>query len=299
MDSSPFLILRGLGIKYIKEDNQHAAAHIIQESTKCFLHIITNDIDRRALREAYNALFIIWNGIITESVKSESYLPLKQIWNSIEELYTYYADNSIRLIRTETLEDFCRDYIDILFKYNQDDILTNSVFHIENIFQKCLNKGLPDENLIKDLDYMFNLDRNIEHNVDIEIQWHYIAQNIPGLLEKIIDKSIQAKKERIFDFSTSSFSNFISVVRNEKIGKYQESYIVGNIVSTIFYDFGRAAENNMINSFRASGEIGSFTMTDIIRANPPYLKRTISSVVEYVKDLQLKGKLSVRFADTL
>jgi hypothetical protein len=138
LDNSPILILRDLGIKYLTEGNDHAPALIIKESTKRFIPFINNKIERRALTEGYNILFITWNGIITEALKKGSFLVLREVVNSVKSIHFHHADNKIELIRTEGLKDFYKRFIDQLFVANQDEILMHAIFAFESVFQKLI-----------------------------------------------------------------------------------------------------------------------------------------------------------------
>jgi hypothetical protein len=295
IDSSPFLILRDLGVKYLREGNQHAPAFIIKESTKKFLPFITNNIDRRALREGYNALFIIWSGILNEAFKADGYLALKQVWSSIKEIHTHHADNKIELLRTQSLEDFFRDYVEQLFKNNQDEILIDGIHNIEYIYELHLTKSLPKEELLSDLNQMFDLGKEVFHNTSIEIQWHYVSQNIPNMLDLIIERGVYYKRERVVNYACTSYQQLISITKHTKVGKYQEYYIITSLYRTLLYLIKKAAEENVYDTFRTTEAVSSHIISDIISAKPPYLKLIVYSSIDYMKELYAIKKLDLRF----
>ncbi|MCB0395864.1 MAG: hypothetical protein KDD36_04395 [Flavobacteriales bacterium] len=291
LDNSPFLILRDLGVRYAQEGNQHIPALIIQESTKKFIPFVTNDVDRRALREGYNVLFIIWNGIVNASLKNEGYIALKKIWGAIEEIHKHHANNSIELIRTESLDDYYVDFVERLLANDQDEIIFQGMFAIERIFGLHLEKSLPEEDTIDDLKFMFGLKANTRHDIDAALQWNFIVHNIPYMLTTLIDKAIDHKKVRVVDYACSSLQQLISTVIGTDMGKYQENYLVVDLFGSVLYSIKRGTKAGVLESESTFRIIDSMVLSDIIRKKPPYLSIILRYVIDHLKNLHSQGKL--------
>lgn len=293
IEGSPFIILRNLGINYTKESNQHIPALIIQETTNKFLPLITNKIDRRALREGYNTLFIVWNGIISESFSNNNFLALKEIWNSIVKIHNHHADNKIELIRTEALETFYENFIEQLLKNNQDDIITNGLFKIQAIFEKHLQKSVPKEELIRDIDYIFELGKNPKHNVDVELQWDHICEDIPRMIDIIIEKSLDYKRVTVLESAFLALSELINVAYNSKIGNYQKNIIIVSLFRNLVYSYGECIKKEVITMSRCM-RVLDYTTDYFIEENPDYLKNIMNSLIEYLMDLMKAKKLDLK-----
>lgn len=275
IDSSPFIILRDLGEKYAKDNSHHMAAYIIYESTKKFIPFISDKFERRALGEFYKALFIIWNGIVDESVRNNGYQSLKQILNSFLLVHNYHADNKVGLIRTEFLEDYMKDFIGKLLLNNQDDVAINGLMTIESIYKTHLEKSIPDENQLDSLSYIYEENEipNISHNTELEIQWDFIAEHLPRLLELYANKSIEYKKERVLRFTFISIQELIRITNDSKMGQYQKHFVIIGLYMNLSFLIRKAFDDDVIDAYSAISAFEFTTLNDVISNKPKYTEQ--------------------------
>ncbi|MES2515196.1 MAG: hypothetical protein V4580_13680 [Bacteroidota bacterium] len=286
IDSSPFIILRDLGEKYAGDNSHHVSAFIIHESTSKFIPFINSEFDRRALSEFYKALFIIWNGVVNEAINKNGYQSLKQIFNSFLAIHNHHANNGIGLIRTESLEDYMKDFIGKLLAHNQDDVIIDGFMMIENIFEIHIIKSTPKESELKSLSFLDgDDDSKIKHNVDLELQWDFIIEHIPRLLELACKKSIEFRKERVLSYAFTSIQSLIRTISSSNLGKLQKEWVIVNLYLNISHLIKKAFDEGVIDSYTAMSAFEISIFNEVINHKPKYSERLFYFLCDHIKYL--------------
>lgn len=257
-----------------------------------------NGHDRNKCDIILGALIWLWRENAKTAVRVNDTNYFELIWDSVRDIYLHFANNKIPLLHLQEIELFVGfEFIKIQTSYKISLPLMTAIENIELSFLANLYNNCPEENLLKDLNRLYDKSETIEHSVDLELQWNAI-RDIIRVLHKIQEAAIQLSDKDLFESSTRKIESICADLfwRQNNVGIKQKSFLTWRTLVSSFYHSSEALKSGLYKNTLDCFHIPETFIRDLIKNEEVDIrdvKVIITSLANYIIEAQKEGMLFV------
>ncbi len=254
--------------------------------------------DREKCEIVFGALTWLWRENAKTAVRVNDSNYFEFVWNSIRDIYLYFAKHKIPLLHLQEIDLFVGfDFMKIQTSHDISLPLMTAIENIELSFFANLHHNCPEEGLLKDLNRLYDKSETIEHSVDLELQWNAI-KDIIRVLHKIQEAAIHLSDKDLFESSTRKIESICEDLfwRKNNVGIRQKSFLTWRTLVSSFYHSSEALKSGLYMNTMDSFHIPKTFITDLIKNREVDIrdvKVIITSLANYIIEAQKDGKLFI------
>ncbi|MBD0780118.1 hypothetical protein HPE56_20155 [Maribacter sp. ANRC-HE7] len=244
------------------------------------------------------ALTWIWRENAKTAVRVNDTNYFELVWNSVRDIYLYFAKYKIPLLHLQEIDLFVGfEFMKIQTSHNISLPFMTAIDNIELSFLANLYNNCPEENLLKDLNRLYDKNETIEHSIDLELQWDAI-KNIIRILHKIQEAAIQLSDKDLFESSTRKIESICTNLfwQQNNVGIKQKSFLTWRTLVSSFYHSSEALKSGLYKNTLDSFHIPGTFIRDLIKNEEVDIrdvKVIITNLANYIIDAQKDGTLFV------
>lgn len=268
----------------VRESDYEVYSIILEKLNSKVIALVGNGENRQECDLTLQGVTFVWKASVFEALRVGNHQYYETIWECIQELYEYAANEKVPLLHYQYLEFFIRDFISFLNRNNLNDSLATGVKIFSTCFKLQLKYNCPNQENISELYYLFEKESKVLHNVHETLQWNHINELV-RLINTIQSSAIDRSDKELFGvckFELKQILHEINYGYFANIGNYQEGYIVITIIADQSYYGFVANQEKLFKDSMWSYDIDPALIRDYIVNQKFYVGRVLSDISDFI-----------------
>ena len=254
---------------YILSNNISAYEKINKDILSKALNLISKGQNRQDCNIIISGLVWLWRENCKTAIRVNDTHYFELIWNYIQDIYVYFANNKAPLLHLQDLHFF------IIFDFLKSQIQLNNLIPfstaldcIELSFKANLLNNCPKQEDLRELVRLYEGGEFEDTDSHNSIQWNEI-NSIFGLINRIQEIAITLSDKDLFEESTRRIKSICSNLFWEdwKIGKYQKRFLTLKALKTSSYNSHKALNSGLYSNTLNCFDIPTHLLESLIKNN--------------------------------